>query len=108
LIDAIGLASFFVSSGIRAIENHYNLILFLFVTSITGVGGGLLRDIITNRKPVVFQSDIYCIAGMVGVVVMRIGYPYIGEFYSAYLALGLIIIIRMFCYKKNIHLPKIN
>ncbi len=108
LIDAIGLAAFVVSSGIKAIDSHYNLVLFLFVTSITGVGGGLLRDIITNRKPVVFQSDIYCIAGIIGALLLRIIYPYIGKFNGAYLALSIIVIIRMVCYKRNIHLPKVN
>lgn len=108
LIDAIGLATFVVSSGIKAIDNNYNLVLFLFVTSITGVGGGLLRDIITNRKPVVFQSDIYCIAGIIGALILRMIYPYIGKFNAAYLALSVIVVIRIVCYKKNIHLPKVN
>jgi uncharacterized membrane protein YeiH len=108
LIDAIGLAAFVVSSGIKAIDNQYNLILFLFVTAITGVGGGLLRDIITNRKPVVFQSDIYCIAGIIGAVVLRGFYSYIGMFHAAYLALFIIVVIRMVCYKNNIHLPKVK
>lgn len=108
LIDAIGLAAFVVSSGIKAINNQYNLVLFLFVTAITGVGGGLLRDIITNRKPVVFQSDIYCIAGIIGALVLRGLDSYIGMFHAAYLALFIIVVIRMFCYKKNIHLPKVK
>jgi uncharacterized membrane protein YeiH len=108
LIDAIGLAAFVVSAGIKAIDNQYNLILFLFVTSITGVGGGLLRDIITNRKPVVFQSDIYCVAGIVGAIVLRSMYPFIGKFDAAYLGLSVIIFIRMVCYKNNIHLPKVS
>ncbi|MFA9377194.1 MAG: trimeric intracellular cation channel family protein [Lachnotalea sp.] len=108
LIDAIGLAAFVVSSGMKAIDNHYNLILFLFVTSITGVGGGLLRDIITNRKPVVFQSDIYCIAGIIGALVLRITFSIIGMFNAGYLALGVVITVRMVCYKNNIHLPKIS
>ncbi|NRW07555.1 trimeric intracellular cation channel family protein [Clostridium beijerinckii] len=54
IIDAIGLSAFSVSSGIKALESGYNLMLFLFATSITGVGGGVLRDIITNRKPEIF------------------------------------------------------
>lgn len=39
---------------------------FLFAASITGVGGGMLRDIITNRKPEIFKTDIYCVAGIIG------------------------------------------
>ncbi|HEX3076733.1 MAG TPA: TRIC cation channel family protein [Lachnospiraceae bacterium] len=108
IIDAVGLGAFFVSSGVKAIDNEYNFVLFLFVTSITGVGGGLLRDIITNRKPVVLQSDIYCIAGIIGVIILRTLYPYIGHTFVEYFSLAIIVIIRIVCYSKNINLPKVN
>lgn len=107
-VDAIGLAAFVVSAGIKAIDNNYNLVLYLFVTAITGVGGGLLRDIITNRKPAVLQSDIYCIAGILGAIQLRFLYPYIGLLNAAYLSLCLIIFVRMFCYKRNLHLPRVK
>lgn len=54
-IDAVGLAAFFVSAAIKGIESGYNLMLLLFVASITGVGGGILRDIIAGRKPEVLK-----------------------------------------------------
>ncbi|BCN30154.1 trimeric intracellular cation channel family protein [Anaeromicropila herbilytica] len=107
-VDAIGLAAFVVSSGIKAIDNHYNLVLFIFVTSITGVGGGLLRDIFARRKPMIFQSDIYCIAGIIGALVLKGAYPFLGKSLSVYLSLIVIVTIRMFCYLKNINLPKVK
>lgn len=107
-VDAVGLAAFVVSSGIKAIDNNYNFILFLFVTSITGVGGGLLRDIIINRKPVVFQTDIYCLAGIVGAIILRLLYHPFGMISAAYLALCTTVFIRMYSYIKNIHLPKMK
>lgn len=107
-IDAIGLAAFVVSSGIKAIDHNYNFILYLFVTTITGVGGGLLRDIIINRKPVIFQSDIYCLAGMVGALLLRLLNPYFGILHAAYLSLCFIVFIRMFCYSRQLNLPKIK
>ena len=57
-IDALGLAAFFVSAASKAIESNYNFMVFSFVAGITGVGGGVLRDIITNRKPQIFKNDI--------------------------------------------------
>lgn len=107
-VDAIGLAAFVVSSGIKAIDNGYNLVLFIFVTSITGVGGGLLRDIITNRKPVVFRSDIYCLAGIIGAIILRILYPITGRYLSVYVSLVVIVLVRMYCYIKKINLPRIQ
>ena len=104
-IDAIGLAAFVVSSGLKGIENGYNLMLFLFVTSITGVGGGMLRDIITNRKPDVFRKEIYCIAGMIGALILWFMDKYVERYLSVSVSLILIIVIRMICYLKNINLP---
>lgn len=106
-IDAIGLSAFVVSSGLKGIENHYNLVLFLFVTAITGVGGGMLRDIITNRKPEVFRKEIYCVAGMVGALALWYLYPRVGKYAAMSIAFSIIMVIRMVCYAKNINLPTI-
>lgn len=106
-IDAIGLSAFVVSAGIKAIDNDYNLLLFLFVTSITGVGGGMLRDIITNRKPDVFRKEIYCIAGIIGALILWWLYPRVTGYIAISVALVVIIVVRMACYLKNINLPVI-
>lgn len=106
-IDAIGLAAFVVSSGLKGMENGYNLILFLFVTSITGVGGGMLRDIITNRKPDVFRKEIYCVAGIMGALALWFLDQYVESYIAISVALVLIIVVRMICYLKNINLPVI-
>lgn len=108
VIDAIGLSAFFVSSGMKAIENNYNFMLFLFAASITGVGGGMLRDIITNRKPEIFKTDIYCVAGIIGSSSLWFLYPVIGSSNSQHIALIIIFVVRMFCYLKNINLPVIK
>ncbi|WP_315066443.1 trimeric intracellular cation channel family protein [uncultured Clostridium sp.] len=108
IIDAIGLSAFFVSSGLKAIENSYNLMLFLFAASITGVGGGMLRDIITNRKPEIFKTDVYCVAGIVGSLLLWFLYPITGAHIAQHLSLITIFSIRMICYIKKINLPVIN
>ena len=108
LIDAIGLSAFFVSSGLKAIESGYNLMLFVFAASITGVGGGMLRDIITNRKPEIFKTDIYCVAGIIGSLSLWFLYPVVGAHIAQHISLILIFSVRMICYMKKINLPVIN
>ena len=108
VIDAIGLSAFFVSSGLKAIESGYNLMLFLFAASITGVGGGMLRDIITNRKPEIFKTDIYCVAGIIGSLSLWFLYPVVGAHIAQHISLILIFSVRMICYMKKINLPVIN
>ena len=104
-IDAIGLAAFFVSAAVKAINSNYNFMLFIFAASITGVGGGVLRDIITNRKPQIFKHDIYCVAGVIGVTILWFIYPIIGIESAQFIALVAIVIIRMVSYHKTINLP---
>ncbi len=108
VMDAIGLSAFFVSSGLKAIENGYNLMLFLFAASITGVGGGMLRDIITNRKPEIFKTDIYCVAGIIGSLTLWFLYPVLGAHIAQPISLIIIFSVRMICYMKKINLPVIN
>ena len=104
-IDAIGLAAFFVSAAVKAINSNYNFMLFIFAASITGVGGGVLRDIITNRKPQIFKHDIYCVAGIIGVTILWFVYPVIGLEVAQLITLVIIVLIRMVGYYKTINLP---
>lgn len=108
VIDTIGLSAFFVSSGLKAIESGHNLMLFLFAASITGVGGGMLRDIITNRKPEIFKSDIYCVAGIAGSLLLWFLYPIAGSHITQHISLIIIFLIRMICYIKKVNLPIIR
>ena len=106
-LDASGLAAFFVSAAVKAINSNYNFMLFIFAASITGVGGGVLRDIITNRKPQIFKNDIYCIAGVIGVTILWFIYPIIGMESAQFITLIIIVLIRMISYYKTINLPVI-
>ena len=107
-IDALGLAAFFVSAASKAIESNYNFMVFSFVAGITGVGGGVLRDIITNRKPQIFKNDIYCIAGVIGVTILWFIYPVVGLETAQFISLIIIIAIRVISYHKEINLPVIS
>ena len=107
-IDALGLAAFVVSAGLKGIEKDYSLMLFLFVSSITGVGGGMLRDIIVGRKPDVFCKEIYCVAGIIGALVLWYLFDRTPNYIATGIALITIIVVRMICYLKNINLPVID
>jgi uncharacterized membrane protein YeiH len=68
----------------------------------------MLRDIITNRKPEIFKTDIYCVAGIIGVLALKFLYPIVGSHIAQHLALIIIFSIRMVCYIKKLNLPVIN
>jgi uncharacterized membrane protein YeiH len=73
LFDAIGLSMFAVTGTQKALA--YGLIgegaVLLGIT--TAVGGGVLRDILLNRVPVILQKEIYASAALMGAVIVVVG-----------------------------------
>lgn len=66
VFDAIGLAVFTISGMNAAMPVSDNVILVLFVGMCTGVGGGMLRDVMTNTMPKVLRKRVYAVASLIG------------------------------------------
>ncbi len=105
VLDAVGLSFFAVDAGIKAIHQNYNFVQFAFVAVITAVGGGILRDVLAQRVPVIFRSDIYALAAALGVTYLWYVYPILGEQIGMYTAIALIFAMRMTCVYFHINLP---
>lgn len=86
IFDAIGLAVFTISGMNAAIPVSDNVILVLFVGMCTGVGGGMLRDIMTNTMPKVLRKRVYAVASLLG-----------GGLYYAMLAAGVNQLVSIGC-----------
>ena len=73
LFDALGLSVFAVSGARKAIvfDNNYEVALLL--GTVTAVGGGVIRDILLNRIPVILKKEIYASAAMVGALLVVAG-----------------------------------
>ncbi len=70
-VDALGLG-IFAAIGVRtAVEGGYadNTFLSLFVGTLTGVGGGTLRDMFAGEVPTIFRKHIYAVAALLGAVI---------------------------------------
>jgi uncharacterized membrane protein YeiH len=50
------------------------LLMAIFMGVLTGIGGGILRDVLVNQTPTVLQADIYAVAALAAGVVVVIGY----------------------------------
>ena len=59
ILDALGLAVFTIAAGMKAIESNYNFMTFLFVSVITAVGGGVIRDVLAQRVPTILKREVY-------------------------------------------------
>lgn len=78
--DSLGLAAFAVTGALTAIESYpgYKYILPVMLSLITAVGGGILRDLLAQRVPVVLYADIYAVAAVLGGVVICVLRPVTG------------------------------
>ncbi|MBQ9757512.1 MAG: trimeric intracellular cation channel family protein [Clostridia bacterium] len=110
IFDAIGLSAFVVIGSETACVNGFldNGFIVVFVGMITGVGGGIFRDILIDTTPYVFKKHIYAIAAILGGIVYFILRKYIQNIQlSSFLSILLIFTIRMLATKYRWSLPKI-
>lgn len=73
VFDAAGLGLFAVAGTQKALVAGLNPVMAALLGMLTGIGGGVMRDLLLSRVPVVFQSDIYALAALAGAVVVVIG-----------------------------------
>ncbi len=104
LADAIGLAVFSVV-GVRAGAEFDNLFLEVFLGTITGVGGGVIRDVCAQEKPTIFVRHFYACASIIGSLVCAIAYRY-NETLSMVAGISVIIVLRYFAAKYKWELPR--
>ena len=111
IFDAIGLAVFTVMGMQIAFENCFEENLFLCVTIalLSAVGGGLLRDVLTETQPYIFKKHIYVLASIVGALLYYACEVLIGiQVLSAVVGIVFIIGIRILATKYRWSLPKVK
>ncbi|WP_456279449.1 trimeric intracellular cation channel family protein [Bacillus sp. AK128] len=68
--DAIGLAAFAIQGALYATGMEHPISAVVVAAVLTGSGGGIVRDVLAGRKPVVFRSEIYAVwAALAGLVI---------------------------------------
>lgn len=105
--DAFGLALFTVAGTQVALQWQVPWLAASFLGVITGVVGGVLRDILCNEVPLIFtEGELYASAAWVGALTL-IGLQTWGmdSVHSAWLAMGLILVLRLAAMAFSIHLP---
>ena len=110
IMDSLGLGIFTVLGIKSAFVSGYdnNLFLQVFVGVITGVGGGVLRDIIASNKPYIFVKHFYASASIVGAIICALTWKYIGSVLSMLIGFMIIFILRICAAYFKWSLPKIK
>lgn len=107
--DSIGLISFSITGALVGLMVDFNIYGVVMLALATAVGGGIMRDVLLNRVPVVLTSELYgTLSIIVGVVVFVLDkYNQISNInLLAVFVVGLS--IRLLAYYKKWHLPKLD
>ena len=72
--DAVGLAFFAVAGTEKALAHGLNPVMAALLGMLTGIGGGMLRDVLVNEIPTVLRADLYALAALAGAFVVSMGH----------------------------------
>ena len=104
--DTLGLALFTVAGLQKTLDCGHAFWVAIIMGTITGSAGGVIRDVLLNNVPVIFQKEIYAMASVIG------GLAYWGLVecgcdmtISVIIAFFLIVAIRILAVKYHISLP---
>jgi uncharacterized membrane protein YeiH len=70
VFDAAGLGLFAVSGALKALAFGLNPVAAILLGMLTGVGGGMLRDVLVAEIPTVLRAELYAVAALAGAAVV--------------------------------------
>lgn len=71
--DSLGLGIYAVVGAHKALLFGHNIEVAIVLGMVTAVGGGVVRDMMLNRVPIILQKEIYALAALVGAAIQVLG-----------------------------------
>jgi uncharacterized membrane protein YeiH len=103
LFDAIGLSAFAIQGALYAVKMNHPLSAVIVAAVLTGIGGGIIRDLLAGRKPIVLRSEIYALwAILTG---LFIGLRMVSHSWELYTLFILVTVLRVLSYTFDWKLP---
>ena len=107
--DSLGLGIFTAVGISTAMHAGYTSRFFaVFLGVITGVGGGVLRDVFAGQPPYIFVKHFYACAAILGAIACVLLWHVIGERGAIFVCCGVILVLRILAARFHWSLPKAN
>ncbi|MCH8550291.1 MAG: trimeric intracellular cation channel family protein [Natronospirillum sp.] len=107
--DALGLALFALSGASLTLAAGFSPLIAVLMGTMTGVTGGILRDVITAHVPLVLRREIYATAAIGGIcaylLLLWLGAP---ESLAFLVGLALVVLLRLLGFYRGLHLPTLK
>lgn len=109
--DALGLASFSITgievACLTSLED--NVLLTIIMGVITGVGGGVLRDVLVNEKPYILTKHVYAVVSVLGCCIYYLFGVYLeNTFFATVCVLVFTVTTRVLAAKMHWKLPRVE
>lgn len=105
--DALGLGLFSMMGLQTGMEAGLSTGICIMLGTVTGCFGGVLRDVLLNNVPLIFQKEIYAsasiLAGILFFVLIRLQIP---QDYATLVGIGVVLTVRILAVRYNWSLPK--
>lgn len=109
LFDTVGLGVFTLLGLQKGLSYNLHPIIALIMGMTSAVFGGVLRDVLTNKVPLIFEKEIYasaCLAG--GIVFLILKSLDLDNQLNFMIAVSVVVVIRVIAVKFHLELPKIK
>lgn len=104
LFDAIGLSAFAIQGALYATDMNHPLSAVVVAAVLTGIGGGMIRDCLAGRKPLVLRDEIYAVWAMLGG--LGVGLGIFSSTWGLLFLFALIVFVRMLSVHFKWKLPR--
>jgi uncharacterized membrane protein YeiH len=107
MFDAAGLALFAVAGAQKALAYELPGVMAALLGMLTGIGGGVARDVLLAQVPSVLRSDLYAVAALAGATIVVLGDRFaVSPVVSAIAGATLCFALRLLAIKRGWQLPK--
>lgn len=108
-LDALGLALFAVVGAQVTLDLGFDGFTAVICGILTGVGGGVIRDLLAGQQPLILRSDIYATAALAGTAIYVVLVEQTPLSQAPAMAIGMltIFLLRMVAYRKSWSLPSL-
>lgn len=107
--DALGLGFFAAFGANKTYQHSGSIQLAIILGCVSAIGGGIMRDVLTDRKPMIFTQELYASAAIVGACIELLGSTgTIDGRLSIWLSILVTITIRLLALRFSLKLPSIK
>ena len=108
--DLLGTFAFSITGIISSIRHQIDPVGAFFLALVTAMGGGIIRDTLIGDFPFIFHKEIYAASSLVGGTIFYCVYKlnFLPLTWNILLSATLILGLRLWGHRKNIHLPRFH